>query len=517
MTPLLRFALPAAGGVLLAGCAAHGRQVREFETGRETTYFREQAARAAAPATPAPDLLAGIREAAASLAELKDAWSRRAGARDELEGQVDLADPAVKAAFDAGADAAATEALLSRGALGLAALRGLVAARSPAVREARESWRAAVERLDQSQWLEEVAASYRAFARDLDTRVGGGPGAPRSMLREFFPWPAATALRGEMAGLEIAMAREKARAAVRDALAAAEDAFAAALESEGRAHLLAGFVPLLRNMAEVAVSRYASGKGTLDEALRVETEIRMTESSAETARQQRIEAEARLNSLLDRAVGSALPDLADPPLPAAPPPADRLVALAAERSPMVGMAVRAADMARVSIRMAEIMAHPLPASAARLDRGMGIEAGAGRGSMDAADGSGAPRPDAPAWTGVEEAYLRELRLRASAADAALVAARRDAEAMAREAWRMLDTALRDLGVAEGTAVPLAGQAFEVSVRDYQTGAVGFAEHLEAWGALVRARLEALDMRRMALEGIAGARRASGTDPAEAGR
>lgn len=489
-------------GLVAAGCSAHRRQVREFEEGAASAYFREETLRAAAPAAPAPDLLAGLRGEAEALRARGAAWRERILRRPELEGSLDTGDPAVREALEAGPDDAATEALLRRGPLPAGSLLALVAARSPSVREARESWMAVVERLDQASWLEEVTASYRAFARDLDTRVGGGPAAPRSMDEGFLPWPSAAALRGEMAGLEAAMALQRARLAVVEALAAAEEASAAEGEAAGRAAEMEGLLPVLRTMAGVAATRYAAGKGTRAEALRVETEVARMEAAIESARGERAEAASRLNALLDREPGAPLPALDAPPLPAAPPPVEGVVARALGGNPMVAMAALAVPMARVGIRMAEAMAHPPPASAT---------AGGPAGGME---GSGAPRARVSPWYGTEEAYLRELRHRAAAAEEAAVASRRGAEAMAVEAWTRLDAALRDLRVASGTALPLAEQAFEVSRRDYADGAAGFADHLDAWGSLVGARLDALTHRRRSLDALAALRRATGTGPTE---
>jgi outer membrane protein TolC len=315
------------------------------------------------------------------------------------------------------------------------------------------------------------------------------------------------------------MARERLRAALAEALAAARESHAAAWEAAGREVLLEGFLPSLRSMAEVAAARYGAGKGMQDEQLRVETEVRRMETDLAAARNDRAAAEARLRAVLDLPADAPLPGMAAPAVPAEAPDADALVRAAAASSPMVAMAARSLETSRVAIRMGEIMARPLPGSSASPDPGFrapaagAMEGGGMGGDAPAPAAAMGLRPEAP-WYGVEEAYLRELRRRSAAAEAGLLAARRDAEAMARDAWRMLDTALREIRTAEGTAVPLAGQAFEVSRRNYQAGAVEFAMHLEAWGELVRARSSALEARVMAARGLAMATRATGSDPAK---
>ena len=507
--------IAAAGGA--AGCAGHRAQVREFEAGRETAFFREQAALARAPGAPAAaPVLAGT----APLEELRARQVRRWEERDELSGLLDLSDPAVRSAFEAGTDGARTRDLLAKGPVGVSEVLALAAARSPAARAARETWRATVEQIDQAAWLEQGTAASRGFARGNETRAGGdGPAAPRAMGRESYPWPAATALRGEMADLEAAMARERLRAALAEALASAREAHGSAWEAAGREKLLEGFLPFLRSMAEVAAARYGAGQGMQDEQLRIETEIRRMETDLVAARNARAAAEARIRAVLDLPADVPLAGTAPPAVPKEAPDVDNLARLASTSSPMVSMAERSLEMSRVAIRMGEIMSRPLLESAASTDPGFRAPAKGGMEGEGMGEGASAPgaamglKPSAP-WYGVEEAYLRELRRRSVAAESDLAGSRREADAMSRDAWRMLDTALRELRTAEATAVPLAEQAFEVSRRNYQTGAVDFAMHLEAWGELVRARFSALEARLMAARGLAMATRATGSDPME---
>jgi outer membrane protein TolC len=272
-------------------------------------------------------------------------------------------------------------------------------------------------------------------------------------------------------------------------------------------------------MAEVAAARYGAGIGMQDEQLRIETEIRRMETDLAVARNDRAAARARLRAVLDLPADVPLLEMSPPAVPAESPDVDTLARAAATSSPMVAMAARSLEMTRVAVRMGEIMSRPLLESSASAEPGFRAPAkggmgGEGMGGEAAAPGSAMGlKPSAP-WYGVEEAYLRELRRRSAAVEIDLAGSRRNAEAMSRDAWRMLDSALRELRTAEATAVPLAEQAFEVSRRNYQTGVVDFAMHLEAWGELVRARFSALEARLMAARGLAMSTRATGSDPME---
>ena len=171
----------------------------------------------------------------------------------------------------------------------------------------------------------------------------------------------------------------------------------------------------------------------------------------------------------------------------------------------------AAREARVAIRMGEMMVHGQPATGARLERGLGLEAGADR-SMGTVPG--APMAGASLLYGSEEAYLRELRLRVEAAGTDAEAEARGAGSMAREAWTSLDTALREARVGDRTTIPLARQAFEISGRDYETGTGKFADHIQAWWMYVEARHEAVEARMRAGFARAALLRAAGSETTE---
>jgi outer membrane protein TolC len=116
--------------------------------------------------------------------------------------------------------------------------------------------------------------------------------------------------------------------------------------------------------------------------------------------------------------------------------------------------------------------------------------------------------------GPEEAYLRELRRRVEAESTGAEAARREAGAMAREAWTSLETALREARVQDGTAAPLAVQAFEVSFRAYEAGTGKYADLVQSWWMAVEARHGAVEARMRAGFARAALLRAVGTEITE---
>lgn len=488
-----------AGLALLAsGCASWRAENRRFDEGAETDFFRAQEARAARAVRPA-----AASSPAAALPE------RRERPTDPADRLGELLPPGGTELLRTAADDGEAETSLASAPLDLETVRALAAVRSPGARAARESWRATVEQIGQAAWLEDLLAAFRPFTRVLDT--GTGAQGQRGMTADFAPWPSTVALRGEMADAEVAMAGEDARAAAATAVAGAEEAWFEQWHAEESLRLKGSFLEALRRMAEVAARRYATGQGMQEEQLRVEVEIAELEADLEQHRAERAMAVSKLNALLSRPAAAALPETAAPRFPDALPPADRVEAAAKEGGPMARAKALAAKEARIALRMGEMMLHGQPATGARLERGLGLEAGAGRSTGTL---SGAPMAEASLLFGSEEAYLRELRRRVEAADSDAEAAARGAGSMAREAWTSLDTALREARVGDRTRIPLARQAFEISGRAYETGTGKFADHIQAWWMYVEARHEAVEARMRAGFARAALLRAAGAETTE---
>ncbi len=494
--------------LLLGGCGASRAEVRRFDEGAETAYFREQVARAAQP-LPAEGLPAGPGPGAGTtpdLSALRGRWDARVGAADHLAG---LLPAGSEDLLRAAASDEAAEKALAAAPLDLETVRALAAVRSPAARAARESWRASVEQIEQAAWLEDLLAAFRPFTRTLDTGVGGQP--QKGMTSAFAPWPSTVALRGEMADAGVAMAREEARAAAVEAVAKAEEAWFEQWHAEESLRLKGGFLETLKRTAEVAARRYAAGQGMQEEALKVEVDIANLTAEVARHRSERAAAVQKLDALLSRPAGADLPETAAPRFPGDLPPPERAEAAARESNPMARAKGFAADEARIAVRMAETMLHGQPATAARLERGRGLEAGADR-SMETEPG--APMAEVSLLYGPEAAYLRELRRRVDAESTGAEAAGREAGSMAREAWTSLESALREARVQDRTAAPLAGQAFEVSFRAYEAGAGKYADLVQSWWMAVEARLGAVEARMRAGFARAALLRAAGTEITE---
>jgi outer membrane protein, heavy metal efflux system len=233
---------------------------------------------------------------------------------------------------------------LSRGSLVASVL-----ARNPTIDAARSAWRAALARYPQATALPDPSFSYAARPRSFSSDQVDP--ANDFMLSQPLPFPGKLGLRGERA-LDEADAAESELARARTKLASLASIAFDEYWLAGRAlETNADQRALLAQAREVALSRYQAGSGAQQDVLAAESEQAMLEHRSIELEASRRVAVERLNELLHRSPGLALPP---PPRELEPVPsreldAPALVAHALETRPELRAAA-----ARVRAREADV-------------------------------------------------------------------------------------------------------------------------------------------------------------------
>ena len=254
---------------------------------------------------------AAARAAAVSALALAACGTTQGERYQSMREQIDRA-PA--RADETGDDSLRGASELSRGALVASVL-----ARNPTIDAARSAWRAALARYPQATALADPTFSYATRPRSY----GSDQVDPANdvALSQALPFPGKLGLRGERA-LDEAEAAESELATARTRVAslasiAFDDYWVAARALE----LIAGQRDLLSQARAVALHRYETGTGTQQDVLAAETEQAMLEHREIVLGTARRIAVERINELLHRPSGAALPP---PPRELEPAPSHEL-------------------------------------------------------------------------------------------------------------------------------------------------------------------------------------------------
>lgn len=389
--------------------------------------------------------------------------------------------------------------------VGLADLVDHAMRHSPSLDAAYYRWLAATERIPQATALPDPLLGFGIVLDQVDSsseRMG-----ERYSISQMFPWFGKLDLRGDMA-LDAAQAEARRFEAVRLALlervtqAWFEYAWlhqAAAIAGSNR--------DLLRELDQVARSRYRVGAVSQADVNRAQVELGRLEEQARSLKDRRGAVAAELNAVLGRSAAAALPTAPEAPsrqiIELLPDRSDEeWLALAERRNPEL-LAFRH-ELAREtrSVSLARKEYYP--------DFVLGLEyARDGNKRMAAMDGGGADMLvgvvslSVPLQWGRLRAGIREAEAREYAASRELYDRQLSLQVRLKEALFQHRDSARKLVLYRDALVPTARQAMATTEAAYRAGSAGFSDLVDTQRVLLE--LELSRERAAADQAIAGAR------------
>jgi cobalt-zinc-cadmium efflux system outer membrane protein len=187
--------------------------------------------------------------------------------------------------------------------------------RNPGLSRALAQYRSVLQRLPQVSALPDPMLAFTNYLRTPETRVGSQTNA--ITLSQQFPWFGTLGLREQVAAKEAASYRQQYEAAKDEAVRQVKTAYYTlafidlALDINDEERLL------LDHYEKLAESRYQQGAGLQQAAVKLQAEITRVQSRLEELRSRRVDAEAALNTLMNRPAETPVPRIKLPPVPAA--------------------------------------------------------------------------------------------------------------------------------------------------------------------------------------------------------
>ena len=430
---------------------------------------------------PAPPPSAPVEAAdafAVAQQAVEQARERWAGLVDGNE-STDIVIPAA-VADKAGNDTQSLALLKNR--FSLEAIQALIWLRNPAIQAATARFQAALEGFDQVTQLDEILRQYSAFTESV--MAGVGPMRGGDTIEMKFPYPGVSALKGQVAEKNVAIAAADLSLVKRDVLAQGGTAYWNLLYTHRALGITRDTLDRLTHLESVATTRYGAGKTSYQDVVKIRIGREKLEEQLETLAQQRVNLETELLTLVDLPPN---PDLGQPATTVPKtslPKLDRLYALALDhRQELSRMRAMVARMERM-LEMAETMIQPglaqpyslyadqavLQAGSAAMQPNFGTTVSPDRGS-------GVPKN---AWFGTQDAYLNETRRKLEALRADLADATARTRLMVRKGWFDLDRARRERALYQNRLLELSRTSLDVSTREYASGSVSFADVIASY-------------------------------------
>jgi outer membrane protein TolC len=349
------------------------------------------------------------------------------------------------------------------------------------------------------------------FLRTPETRVG--PQTTSLSLQQRLPWFGKLDEKGKVAAKEAAWRAEMVAAARADVVRQVKLAYYDLAFTDAAIALTEEELELLSHFEDLAQARYSQGVGLQQAVIKLQAEITRYQNRLEQLRARRVDAEATLNSLLDRPAATALPVT---PATARPEPAlilESLYEVANRQSPEMKAAFLRIEQEEKRIDVARKEYWP------DFTVGLGFTNVLGR--RDPA-GLAAPPPanGKNIWNitvGVNLPIGRRKR------DAAVLEATESLLASKesyRDQWNRLEAAIRatafrletvdeQIDLYESTLLPQAEQSLAASEAAYSTGEIGVLDLLDSERVLLDVRLGLAQLTSEYMKALAEMERALG--------
>ncbi len=176
--------------------------------------------------------------------------------------------------------------------------------RNPGIRAAEKRYRSLEAIPPQVSSLPDPMLGYTRWVQNVETRVG--PQENVFILSQRVPFPGKLGLRGKIASMDARAAYQQYEAVKRDVVYRVKAAYADLYKIDRSLQILANYKRILEDFAEVASTKYATGKGIQAQVLKAHVEISTISVKELNFEKMRTGVVARLNALMDRPAESRI-------------------------------------------------------------------------------------------------------------------------------------------------------------------------------------------------------------------
>jgi len=176
---------------------------------------------------------------------------------------------------------------------------------NPGLQAAFAQWQAALARIPQATALPDPRFTFSYFIQEVETRVG--PQRRSLALTQTFPWLGKLKSRGDAAARAADAAEQQYEAARLDLFYRIKQAYYDYYYLIRAIQIAEENVQLLTYLQDVALTAYASGKGSHADAMKAQIELGKTDDLLRSLQDKQRPTMARLNAELNRPMDAVLP------------------------------------------------------------------------------------------------------------------------------------------------------------------------------------------------------------------
>ena len=366
---------------------------------------------------------------------------------------------------------AGTEA--PRAHISLREVTKVVLANNPAIKQAENRWRAAVQRVQQANaWDDPRIAGDSRVRRFVD--VPPNAFMDQSLtVEQLIPITGKNLLRGRGAAAEALSIFEEVRRAELDVIAKARTSFFRLANAYEQLEINSKNLVSLRQIADISRSKYETGVESAANALVAETDYSKLLETRRDLERNLSDAQSQLNALMNRDAFAPLGTPAAANINEANLSLSRLRAITLAQRPEVQMAHAKIDSEKSKLQLARRAWIPDPALMVKGQRYNDTSQAVSE--LDAGVSFTVPWVNPSKYS----AGVREARENVGAAEQGLDREQKEALRLLRDQLEKIETAHHHVELFRDKLVPQARQAFEATRLSYESGKASFLDWISA--------------------------------------
>ena len=374
--------------------------------------------------------------------------------------------------------------------LNLQELEIISSLRNPAVLAAKRKVMAELESFSQVLDLDENLKQYSAFTEGINNKVG--PLKMKESMRQKFPFPGLTSLKGKVIQQQVAALMEKVKITQKNIVTDTRKAYWDIVFIERSTIITSETIDAFNRLKDVATSLYRSGKTSFQDVIKINIRIEILKEELITLSSKKKNIEVAVRELLNLPPDSILgrvifiepyDQIADPEL---------LYSLARKNRQELKVIRHQISKMQNMIEMAESMIQSpftLNFSIFEDEAVNTVGSGAAKSSfpqqiMASMKNNSPIKP----WYGVDDPWLNQTRQNLLSLKFVLAKQENATDRMVRDAWFKTDKNKRELGLYKNRILQLSKSALDVSTREYESGSVPFSQAIDSYTYWLKVKL-----------------------------
>ncbi|MBU0464721.1 MAG: TolC family protein [Proteobacteria bacterium] len=362
--------------------------------------------------------------------------------------------------------------------------------RNPAILAAQKKVRAELESFNQVLDLDENLKQYSAFTEGLNNKVG--PLKMKEAIKQKFPYPGLTSLKGRIIDEQVAVSVEKMRIAQKDIITETRQAYWNIVFIEQSIKVTSETIDAFARLKDVATILYKSGKTSFQDIIKINIKIEMLKEDLITFSSKKKNIETKLSELLNlpanTRMGAVVVSASDKNIPGP----EALFSLARQNRQELKVIQHQISKVENMIEMAESMIQEpftLGFSSYEDEAINMIGTKADKSSfpektMAAMKNSSPLKP----WYGIDNPWLNQTKQTLLSLKQTLRQQENATDRMVREAWFNVDKNKRELALYKNKILSLSRSALDVSTREYEAGSIPFSQAIDSYTSWLNVNL-----------------------------